>query len=251
MALYVSELNSAAEQRRPSVVLAHGFTQNSRCWSSFSTELAQTRRLKLVDLPGHGQSEHDDADLVTSGDLLAEAGGEAAIVGYSMGGRIALHTALQYRSQVSKLILIGVNPGLEAASDREQRRTNDTELALQLRREGLDVFLRKWLHNPMFGGLSEEAACLKHRLVNRLSGLEATLLTRSVGCQVPLWERLGELTMPVLLISGQADQKYGLLNERAAGLIPQAQTCTIPGGHAVHLQNPKAVAAAVNQFIGG
>lgn len=230
------------------MVLAHGFTQNSKCWGALPTALEKTHAVRLVDMPGHGSSGHDDVNLSTSGDLLVEAGGHATYVGYSMGGRIALHAALQHPSQISKLVLIGVNPGLTNAADQQKRRDHDAELADRLEREGLELFLQRWLANPLFEGLPLEAASIEHRLANRISGLAATLRTRSVGWQEPLWGRLSELAMPVLLVAGQDDTKYRTLNRQAAERIPNAEIAVLPGSHAVHLQQPEQLSVLIGEL---
>ncbi len=249
VALYVSECGVTVDDGAAPIVLAHGFTQNVNCWASLPTELGKTHRLKIVDMPGHGRSRHDRVDLSTSGKLLAEAGNKAHYVGYSMGGRIALHVALQQPSLVSKLVLIGVSPGLRTVAEREERKTLDTALAVKLREVGLGVFLREWLANPLFHGLSDDAAGINYRMDNRVAGLVATLETRSVGWQESLWERLGDLSMPVLLVAGASDKKYRQLNEDAAAIIPQAETAVIPGSHSVHLEQPEMVANVIRRFL--
>ena len=172
------------------LILAHGFTQNARCWGPFAEHLAVDHDLTLVDAPGHGRSGHDEADLWTAARLLTEVGGPGVYVGYSMGGRTALHAALAHPEVVRGLVLIGATPGLPGEDERAQRRRADDELASRLLDIGLPAFLDRWLSQPLFAGLDAEAAALPARLTNRPDGLAASLRRCGTGNQEPLWDRL-------------------------------------------------------------
>ena len=109
------------------LVLAHGFTQNANCWGRFAQLLAERSPVRAVDMAGHGQSGHDDADLPASGQLLVAAGGPGIYIGYSMGGRVALHAALAHPELVEGLVLTGAPAGLDDPADRKKRRAADDE----------------------------------------------------------------------------------------------------------------------------
>ena len=100
------------------LVLAHGFTQNARCWGRFGELCSDNFDVLAIDAPGHGLSGHGDADLTEAGRLIVEAGGLGHYVGYSMGGRMLLHAALESRIEIRSLVLIGANPGIESADER-------------------------------------------------------------------------------------------------------------------------------------
>lgn len=233
------------------LVLAHGFTQNGRCWGAFADHLARHHELVLVDAPGHGRSGHDDADLWTAGRLLGQAGGRGIYVGYSMGGRTALHTALTDPGLVEGLVLIGATPGLVSAAERADRRRADGELADRLLTIGLPAFLDRWLAQPLFAGLDERAAAREARLANRPEGLAASLRHCGTGNQEPLWDRLGEVTVPVLLVVGDRDHKFTDIAERSAAALTgtEAEVVALPGTHAVHLERPEECARAVLERI--
>lgn len=231
--------------------MAHGFTQNLQCWGSLAENLAFDHEVLLVDCPGHGESVHDDASLWEAAELLLEVGGNATYLGYSMGGRMALHAALAAPSNVSRLIMIGATAGIDDGVERVQRRERDAELADRLIRGGLPAFLDDWLSLPLFAGLTEQAACRDQRLRNRVEGLAASLTNCGTGAQESLWGRLVELTMPILIVAGSNDQKFTEIGHRIVSKAKNAQVqmANPTGSHAIHLEQPELVADAVRQFI--
>ena len=223
------------------LILIHGFTQNSDCWGRFGIELARRHPVTRVDAPGHGRSGHDDADLWAAADLVVEATEPGVLVGYSMGGRIALHVALADPGHVLGLVLIGATAGISDATGRAERRAADEELASRLLDQGLEPFLRSWLAGPLFVDLPPEAAAIEARLRNRPDGLAASLRRCGTGSQEPLWERLGELTMPVAVVVGDRDEKFTAIGHRMIEAMTGtgARLLSIPGTHAVHLSGPR------------
>ena len=233
------------------VVLAHGFTQNRGCWGPFGHDLASDHEVVAVDLPGHGTTaaDHDEADLAASGELLADVGGEAVFVGYSMGGRVALHTALARPELVRGLVLVGVTAGIDESEARQVRVEADAALAERLDEIGLAAFLDRWLAGPLFAGLTPAGACLERRLTNRVDGLTASLRRCGTGTQEPLWDRLDRIDAPVLVLVGADDDKFTELGHRLVEQLPQARLQSLPACHAVHLEQPSGAASAVRRFI--
>jgi 2-succinyl-6-hydroxy-2,4-cyclohexadiene-1-carboxylate synthase len=246
-------LHTEIRGRGRRLVLAHGFTQNGRCWGLVGGDLAADHEVVTVDLPGHGRTppDLDRSDLIASGRLLAQAGGPGIYVGYSMGGRVALHAALDHPDLVQGLVLIGATAGIDDANGRAARREADGELADRLLDEGLAPFLERWLSNPLFDGLSPQAAALPARLENRPEGLAASLRHCGTGNQEPLWARLGELEMPVLVIAGERDPKFAQLGERLAAGLARAELVRLPAAHSVHLESPTATAEVIRRFVDG
>ncbi len=230
-------------------MLAHGFTQNGECWGRLPDLLAQQFEVVLVDLPGHGQSGHDDADLWRAAELLGEAGGPAIYVGYSMGGRTALHLALANPGVVQGLVLIGATAGLESEEERAARRSADDALADHLGAVGLATFLDEWLAKPLFAGLDDVAAARDARLANRVEGMQASLRNCGTGTQAALWPRLGEVAIPALVIAGADDAKFTTLGQRLANELPAARFASVPGSHAVHLQSPSQTAESISTTV--
>ncbi len=247
-------LHSRTIGRGPRLVLAHGFTQNGNCWGRFAQRLAERFEVVLVDLPGHGLSAHDDADLWESAELLTAVGGPATYIGYSMGGRVSLHASLRHPEVVERLVVIGATAGLDTGEERQARIDADEALATKLETIGLSAFLDAWLANPLFAGLPEEAACRVERESNRTEGLAASLRACGTGTQDSLWAELAGMAQPMLAIAGSNDAKFSVLGQRLAEEVGSATGSPavfhqVPGTHAVHLEAPDAVADAVEDWL--
>lgn len=232
------------------VVLAHGFTQTARSWADFEALLAERLdavETVAVDLPGHGECiAPPDADLWSAAEHLVDLGGTAHYVGYSMGGRVALHAALLAPDRVRSLVLIGATAGIDDANERATRRHADERLADRIEAIGVEAFVDEWLTKPLFAGLDARSARRDDRLRNTAAGLAASLRSTGTGTQEPLWDRLGEITRPVLVVAGEHDAKFRALGERLADGLPHATFEVIAGaGHTVHLEQPAATADAV------
>jgi 2-succinyl-6-hydroxy-2,4-cyclohexadiene-1-carboxylate synthase len=225
------------------VVLVHGFTQTRRSWHLVRARLDEQRQTVAVDLPGHGESGDLPLDLAEGAAALGRTGGRATYVGYSMGGRLTLRLAVDAPALVARMVLVSATAGLDDAAARRDRRQSDEALARRLERVGLPTFLEEWLGQPLFANLPVGAADLDDRLGNTAAGLAASLRLAGTGTQLPLWDRLGGLTMPVLVVAGALDAKFVASGERLAAGIPRAELAVVPGaGHAVHLERPDAFA---------
>jgi 2-succinyl-6-hydroxy-2,4-cyclohexadiene-1-carboxylate synthase len=235
-------------------VLAHGFTQSARSWTTFE-RLLESRLPEAttiaVDLPGHGDAEPPaDLDLWSSADLLADQGGPGVYVGYSMGGRVALHTALTHPAVVERLVLIGATAGIDDPDERAARRAADERLADHIEAVGVSIFIDEWLANPLFAGLTDATAQRADRLRNSPARLAASLRATGTGTQTPLWDRLGEIECPVLVLVGEHDAKFTELGRRLVDGLAQADLVVVPGaGHSVHLEQPDATVDAIVAWL--
>lgn len=235
----------------PRLVLVHGFSQTSRTWGPVAVDLATDHQVVRVDAPGHGRSAHHQAGLWEGAELMVATAGSGTYLGYSMGGRLCLHAALAYPSAVAGLILLGTTAGIEAPGERAVRAAADEAWARRLEAEGIDAFLRSWLAQPLFDGLDDERAGLEARRENTAKGLAASLRRAGTGAQEPLWDRLGALSAPVLVLAGERDARFVALSERLVDSIgANAELALIPGaGHAAHLEAPGAVLAVVRPWL--
>lgn len=228
------------------LVLAHGFTQNARCWGRFGELCSNNFDVLAIDAPGHGMSGDDNATLPQAGKLIVDAGGSGHYVGYSMGGRMLLHAALENRIEIRSLILIGATPGIESAVERAERQVADQRRAAHLMKIGTPAFITEWLEQPMFAHLTNEQTSKAKRFENSAEGMAASLRSCGAGAQEPLWDRLRTLRMPVLVIAGTNDEKYTAIGKRMVEAIgTNARFVNIEGGHAVHSENPAVTATVI------
>ena len=235
------------------IVLAHGFTQTAASWEMFA-ELLGTRlpvaELIAVDLPGHASAGGLTGDLWYSADHLVHHGGRATYVGYSMGGRVALHAALAHPEFVERLVLIGATAGIDDEDERALRRRADEALATHIESVGVAAFIDEWLANPLFAGLNSDTAQRADRLRNSATGLASSLRSTGTGTQESLWDRLATLEMPTLILAGADDAKFSDLGRRLAAAIPAARFEQIDdAGHSVHLERPEATADAIADWL--
>lgn len=245
-------LHRAFDWRGPDrIVLVHGFTQTMRSWDRLAALLSETFQVVRVDLPGHGGSAEVDLSFEETADALGEAGGAATYVGYSLGGRLCLRLAVDHPELVQSLVLVGASPGLADGGERAARRAADEALADEIERIGTAAFLDGWLAQALFATLTPQADDLEARLANSPAGLARALRRLGAGAQEPLWDRLGELAMPVLAMTGQEDTKFSRLAEEMAGAIGvNAQAVAVAGaGHAAHLERPVSFHRLLSAFL--
>jgi len=236
-----------------SLALVHGFTQTGRSWGEVAARLARSRQVILIDAPGHGRSAGQDLGLWGAGQAVLEAADGADLGGYSMGGRICLHAALCHPARVRRLVLIGTTAGIADPAARARRRADDLVLAESIERDGdqgLPGFFERWLSGPLFSGLSPESAALDVRLENTAAGLASSLRLCGTGAQEPLDGRLGELTMPVLVVAGEKDDGFRSEAERLLVGLPAGELAVVEGaGHACHLERPDAFVELVEAWL--
>lgn len=246
------------------LVLLHGFTGSAKTWRPHLKAFARRGRVMAVDLLGHGQSDAPaDAarysmtwavnDLVA---LLDREGFESVdLLGYSMGGRLALHLALSAPRRIRALILESASPGVADPAERAARRASDDHLATVIEREGVEAFVTRWEAQPLFESqlrLPEQvrAGLRAQRLHNRPHGLANSLRGMGAGAQEPLWDRLPQLKAPTLLVAGELDPKYCRIVKAMGSRMPQARVAIVPGaGHAVHLEQPHVFERLVLAFL--
>ena len=258
-----ARLNLEERGSGPPLLLLHGFTGTALTWEPFLDGWSDFRCL-AVDMIGHGLSDAPadvrrySPDRVVD-DLMAVLDElsvrSAAVLGYSMGGRIALHLALRAPELVRAVILESTSPGIEDADDREARIGKDEELARRIKTEGIVRFVDDWTNQPIFSSQSTlpsptRTKLREQRLRNDPRGLANCLRGLGLGHQRPLWSRLDSVSAPVLLLAGALDRKYCQLGQRMADAFPQAKLEIVPeAGHAVHLEQPGSFSAIVSKFL--
>lgn len=231
------------------VALVHGFTQTGASWAPIAPLLAADE-IVTPDVPGHGAAAAVDPELASGAGWLADQVGAAAWVGYSMGGRYCLHVALARPDVVERLVLVSTTAGIDEPAERAARREADDRLAATIEADGVGAFVDRWLAGPMWSTLTREQAGVDTRLVNSAEGLAASLRRAGTGIQAPLWDRLGVISAPTLIVTGGRDEKFTALGRRLAAAIPRSDLVIIDDhGHAVPWEDPVTFTAAVNGWL--
>jgi 2-succinyl-6-hydroxy-2,4-cyclohexadiene-1-carboxylate synthase len=235
------------------LVLLHGFTQTGRAWDATRERLAQfAPQLETIapDLRGHGANAAvrpiDIEHLVA--DVLAQTPGRFALAGYSMGGRLALHVALQAPHRVRRLTLISTSPGIRDEERRAQRRADDEALAADLERDGIEPFADRWGRLPLWRTQSDEvrAFARAERLSQNPHGLAAALRGFGSGTMPHVWDRLRHLNLPLTIVVGSEDDRYREIARKLHTQMSWAQVVVVAGvSHAVPLEAPGALARAL------
>jgi 2-succinyl-6-hydroxy-2,4-cyclohexadiene-1-carboxylate synthase len=267
MRLQVNGVHIGVEQRGEQgqlpLVLLHGFTGSARGWGSLLDKLANSFHVIALDMLGHGQSdgpgeperygmEHCRADIIAVLHKLNIQASEAILLGYSMGGRIALYTA--FSGYFRALILESASPGIADPTEREQRRKSDSALADRIEREGIAAFVHYWEHLPLFASQDtltpeQQEALHQQRLHNTTHGLANSLRGVGTGVQPALHDALPRLTLSVLLLTGELDQKFCDIAQDMQKQLPHAQWAVVPGaGHTIHLEQPERFVRLVKEF---
>ena len=233
------------------VVLLHGFTHTGASWDPVVAALAESYRALAPDIRGHGSAAGREP--VTLGAVIGDVAGIApprfTLVGYSMGGRIALHAALALSDRVERLVLIGASPGLADPAERAARRAADERLADEVEHMTIGEFAHRWAQTPVLAGQppAVAAAVDSDRRRNQPAGLARALRGLGTGALPSLWERLGELGAPVTLVVGERDEKFrAIAGEMARGLSDGRVVAVAGAGHAVHLEAPERVAELIS-----
>ena len=250
------------------LILLHGFTGSAASWQEHMAVLSRPEtgihRVIAIDLLGHGLSAAPDdpacyAPSVVTHDILAIVDSlnieKFVLLGYSMGGRHALHIALDAPERVAALTLESATAGLKTQDERNTRIASDEELAAFIEREGVEKFVERWERLPLWNSQRDlpEAQQRRHheqRLQNNPCGLANSLRGAGAGAQDSLWDRLPELNVPVLLIAGEHDPKYCDIAREMYALLPDSQLEIVPRvGHTVHLEDLRGFDSLVTQFL--
>lgn len=248
------------------LLLLHGFGGDKRMWAALRAELDSAYRVIAVDILGHGASAKPtqpsayhmarvSRDILSLLDDLRIA--DCHVLGYSMGGRLALQLAAGYPGRFRSLIMESASPGIADDGEREQRRRQDETLAERIETMGIAWFVDYWERLPLWNTQRALPADVlfaqrQQRLGNSASGLANSLRGMGSGAQPNLWNRLGHVMMPVLLLAGEGDSKFVAINQRMSRRMPGAHLQVIAeAGHNVHLEQPLIFQQRVASFLQG
>ncbi|MCY7569606.1 MULTISPECIES: 2-succinyl-6-hydroxy-2,4-cyclohexadiene-1-carboxylate synthase [Bacillus] len=241
----------------------HGFTGSAASWTFLNAYLKNTRLIQ-VSLLGHGRTDSPESvrryamsqqltDLVEILNQLKLH--KVNILGYSMGGRIALSFAARYPDRVNKLILESTSPGLRTFKERMSRLKHDHQLAQKIRHEGLVKFVDFWESIPLFASqktLSAErqTELREGRLKANPLGLARSLEGIGTGSQPSVWKALKHIHLPALFICGTLDEKFCHIGKRMQQELKGSQFIVAEhAGHTVHVEQPHFFGKIVSEFI--
>jgi 2-succinyl-6-hydroxy-2,4-cyclohexadiene-1-carboxylate synthase len=248
----------------PVLVMMHGFTGSVATWRPHLGALVEHCTVVAIDALGHGASDaptdaaryamsHVVADYLAVMDHLGVE--RFGLLGYSMGGRMALHIAAAASARVQLLILESASPGLATAAERKARIAADEQLALMLEREGIAAFVDRWEAAPLWdsqhvlpAGVRRELR--QQRLASNPVGLANSLRGAGTGSAHALYDQLMAIGMRTLLIAGALDTKFAAIARKTHSALPDATLQIVPdAGHAVHLEAPDLFNSLVIEFI--
>ncbi len=246
----------------PPVTLLHGFTQSGRSWRELISRMPEGWKCTVPDLRGHGETqtrrgapcsmEACAADLEM---LWDELGVERThLVGYSMGGRLALHVAARKPERILSLLTIGAHAGLDEDA-RAGRRQGDDALAERIERDGVESFVDYWSSLPLFAGLERRGPAYlsevrTERLQNHATGLACSLRGMGAGVMEPIWDELSLVTFPCTFVAGQLDHGYVASARRLAATVRNGRAeLVLRAGHAVHQERPDAFARVLANHL--
>ena len=248
----------------PALALLHGFAGDSSAWDWVRPGLRELGPTLAIDLMGHGQSPAPGDPRpysmeATLEDLAAAVRGlrlpPCWWIGYSLGGRVALHLAVRKPELVRGLVLVSTSPGLQYKAERDARVEEDESLAQFILAAGMEAFVERWLAMPLFAGfdqMPEERLKLERerRLSQRPIGLANSLRGLGTGTMPSLWDRLGEIKVPTLVVTGDEDEKFSQIGATMVSAIPGAEMARVPASsHAPQTEQPDTFVLVVSRFI--
>jgi len=257
----------AQTSQRPPLVFLHGFMGSSDDWVEMMEQLSDRHHCIAIDLPGHGQTqglnraahfEHPAFEMAPTAEALVGVLDQLDIhtcdlLGYSMGGRLALYLALHYPHRVRRLVLESASAGLATEPERKARQQQDEHLAQQLEAENFEDFLERWYSQPLFSNLRYHPN-FKHLLQRRLRN-QPQLLARSLrqmgtGQQPSLWNAIQHHTCPTLLLVGETDTKFRAIATHMSDRCDAITSVVVPAcGHTIHTEQPHQFTLQVSKFL--
>lgn len=240
----VIQYSKQADERREAGPLEcwclHGAVGMAADWREFGKNLARagigSRAVDLwrfldccpMPLPDFAKALNAEA----KGDIFRGSG--RALLGYSMGGRMALHSLLEPDHPWQAAVIVSAHPGLEIEQERAARRASDAAWASMALTGNWPQFIDRWNSQAVFAGNTLREVKASGGLIQRRREIARSFVDWSLGAQESLWERLAEISIPVLWIAGAQDSKYVELAERAVSQMPQASLAIAPeAGHRV------------------
>lgn len=244
------------------VLFLHGFTGSSEDWQFIFDKIPDEFFPFAIDLIGHGKTDSPhDKKFYSCLSLISQIKSiieffhfsKIVLVGYSMGGRVALSFAVKNHSNLVGLILESTTAGIENINERKSRVENDFILAENILQNGIENFIDYWFNTPLFKKLKTLSSfdeIIQKRKKNNPIGLANTLFSFSTGLMSNHWEKLNSLEVPTLLITGEDDEKYTSINKKMNSLIKNSSHKILQNtSHNTHLEKPELFTNLVIEFL--
>jgi 2-succinyl-6-hydroxy-2,4-cyclohexadiene-1-carboxylate synthase len=225
------------------VLFIPGFMQRGDAWRPVAELLPERYPSRLLD-----HAEHSFESRLRE---ISESGADV-LVGYSLGGRLALRAALRSPGSFIAVVLVGATAGIEEGPMRVQRAEADEKLASWMEAMPIEDIVALWERQPLFADQSE--MLVEEQRPGRLShdprSLALLLRTAGQGVLEPVWDELHSFELPLLAIAGARDDGYSAAARRIAHVAPRGRAAIVEdAGHAPQLQQPAAVAALIAELL--
>ena len=245
-------IKKIGESHNPPFIFLHGLMGEGEDWYELAKYFSDKYYCLLVDLPGHGKSTSEVSGFKALAKLILDSvnqNDKLNVIGYSMGGRVALYLILNFPNLFNKAVIESASPGIQSQNEREKRYKSDLDLFSNIR--GFRSFLEEWYENPIFGDLKGlKEPIIERKLENDPIRLKKTIKALSVGIQPNFWERIKKLKVPTLYLSGEKDLKYTQIGKDLAKLSPAITNKVINNsGHITHLQNKKEFKSQIENYL--
>lgn len=254
----------SSETAEHSIIFIHGFSGSGKDWKNVISQLPENICSVTIDLPGHGRSDSPDLQQYYEPVFLNKIIDSiidflelkhVILAGYSMGGRVALTYAVNHQNNIDAIILESTTAGLQSESERKSRILQDEELSKRIEQNGIDDFVGYWTNLELFKSqkklpIEVQQQIKIEKLKNNPTGLKNSLHGFGTGKMLSVWERLGLLQIPTLLITGEEDKKFNSINSEMVKLIPGAKHVIVENsGHNVHLEKPEVFVNLIKEFL--
>jgi 2-succinyl-6-hydroxy-2,4-cyclohexadiene-1-carboxylate synthase len=252
-----------APQPPDAILFLHGFLGRGDQWDEIVAPLRDRWPVLTPDLPGHGANLHGDLNVPLTFDRLTDDILEildtrnlrrVILVGYSLGGRLALHFACRFPQHVAALVLESSSPGIPEPTERARRLEEDRRRATIILQQGMNIFAERWYQQPLFASLQHHPDILmklQHAAAqNDPRWMAKVIYDLSPGQQTPLWDCLPRLEVPTLLIAGEQDPKYTALMTQMTTRLPHARLVIAPeAGHNVHVEQAEWYRSLLLEYL--
>jgi len=253
---------SAGNPEKQCIIFFYVFLGSGLDWEEIIDRLSSDFYCLAIDLPGHGKTRVHGS--ITAYSMESFAGSftrfvkssgimNPSLVGYSMGGRLAMFLTVSVHNLWSAAVFESATPGLRKEKQRVERQTKDNKIAKRLEKEKLEDFIADWYQQTLFQTLEKSKnfnSIVKRRRNNNSEELAKSLKMMGVGVQPSLWNACRTINIPILLLTGEFDRKFCSIIKDMNTINSDFNLEIIKNaGHNVHLEQPDAYFKQIHKFL--